>query len=137
MSHDKGGGRKALLRAVSVLGISLGMSSVALADEAPKEIGSATGGAGAGKVMTTQQKADYLKLQANQHKADYLKLDANQLKYESGQIKGESNQLKYESGQHKGQSNQLKLDSLQHKIDSNQHKQGVSHELNPQPEPPG
>ncbi len=108
MSHDRNGGRKALLRAVSVLGISLGISAVALADESPKQIGSATSGAGAGKT-------------SDQYKADYLKHSSSQLKYESGQIN--SNQVK-------GESHQLKLDS-------HQYKQGVSHELNPQPLPPG
>ena len=117
MSHDRNGGRKALLRAVSVLGISLGISAVALADESPKQIGSATSGAGAGKA-------------SNQYKADYLKHSSSQLKYESGQIKGESHQWKLDSNQIKGESHQLKLDS-------HQYKQGVSHELNPQPLPPG
>ena len=107
MSQNKMSGRNALLRAVSVLGISLGISAVALAEENPKEtIGSQSSGAGSGKV-------------SNQYKADYVKhgpLDSHQLKYDSNQIKGESHQLK---------------------LDSVQHKQTVGHALNPQPLPPG
>ncbi len=112
--------RQALLRAVSALSISLGVTTVALADEAPKEIGSQSSGAGSGKVM-------------NQYKSN-----SNQLKYHSTQIKGESNQLKY-TNQIKGESNQLKYQSNHIKGESNQikyHSNGP-HELNPQPLPPG
>ena len=100
MTHDKGGGRKALLRAVSVLGISLGVSAVALAEEGPKQIGSATSGGGAGKVT-------------NQYKADYLKHSSDQVKLDSAQLKGDSHQLKLDSHQVKGESKQWKLNSSQ------------------------
>ncbi len=113
MTQDKASHRRALMRAVSILGISLGMAGSATA----AEIGSQSSGGGAGKVITNQQKADYLKLEANQHKADYLKLDAER---------------KAGGEQHPQDSHQIKLNSNQHKSSA-----GVTHGLNPQPEPPG
>ena len=122
MTQDKASHRRALMRAVSILGISLGMAGVATA----AEIGSQSSGGGAGKVI------------ANQHKADDLGHSSAQVKLDSAQVKGESHQWKQDSHQLKGESHQLKLDSNQIK-QSNQHKQspGVTHGLNPQPEPPG
>ena len=52
----------------------------------------------------------------------------------STQLKYESHQDKWHSSQIKGESSQIKLDSMQHKGNSMQIK---THELNPQPEPPG
>ena len=103
MTQDKASQRRALMRAVSVLGISLGMAGAANA----AEIGSQSSGGGAGKVITNQHKADYLKLDANQHKANYVK-----------QVPSDSHQIKMQTNQHKVSP-------------------GVTHGLNPQPEPPG
>lgn len=85
------------MRAVSILGISLGMAGVATA----AEIGSQSSGGGAGKVI------------ANQHKADDLKHSSGQVKLDSAQIKGESHQLKLDSHQVKGESQQWKLNPSQ------------------------
>lgn len=75
--------RRQLMAAMSVLGVSLGMTTIAAADT-PTE--SASG----------------------QHT---IKGDSSQLKTDANHIKGETNQIKGETHQIKGETHQLKLDS--------------------------
>jgi len=97
-----------LLAAVSIIAMSVGMVSAEAADNANNQ-----------GVLIGLSKQDKTSTQ--------LKYESHQDKWHSSQLKGESSQLKY-------QSQQLKLNSTQQKGNSMQMK---SHELNPQPEPPG
>jgi hypothetical protein len=106
-----------LLAAVSVLGVAVGMAPAVAADQQ---------GTSLQDKHSTQIKGDSSQIKVQ---------SSNQIKIDSNQYK-ESHQLKYDS-------HQLKLDSMQHKS-SNQMKYGDvvtekqnTHELNPQPLPPG
>jgi hypothetical protein len=101
-----------LLTAVSVIGMSVGMTAAAQAAD--------DGNQGVLIGMSQQEK------QSTQIKgqSQNVKLHSTHIKLDSTQIKGES------SDQVKGHSSQVKLHSNQIKM------QGTT-ELNPQPEPPG
>lgn len=121
----------ALMAAVSVIALSVGMVSAQAEDSKGVTIQQKTGG-------SDQKKADthYMKYESSQ-----LKGDSSQQKG-SNQIKGDSHYLKYESSQMKGGSSQLKLDSQQIKGATTQNGNSVQNKknsvgFNPQPDPPG
>jgi len=125
-----------LLAAVSVLGVSVGMTAAVAEDSQNK--GVLIG-------LSKQDKhANQLKYESTQDKwhSSQIKGENNYLKYESSQDKWRSNQDKWHSSQIKGESSQIKLDatqmkySTQQKVNSTQTKIDAG-ALNPQPEPPG
>jgi hypothetical protein len=93
--------KAALLSAVSMLGLSLGVSLSV-------EPGSAT----AADPGSVQQKVE----------ANHIKGEGKQIKLQGQQIKGESQQIKLKGEQIKGESQQIKLQGQQIKGESQQHK---------------
>jgi len=112
MSHNNEGKAGALLAAVTLIGMSVGMVPVYAADQAP----SGTPGPGTPSThvkidsIAIKQNSVQVKGDSNQQKSsNQIKMNSQFLKLDSQHIKMDSRQIKGESAQHKGDSNQIKM----------------------------